>query len=223
MFVGLTKLSDQNFYELDFEPRCVQTNDVYPGNKMHWKFFELPKFKQSKDFQNITKDSMIKHQWLEFLLECQEQKTEPDRHELIKKGYTIMDVAKWNADDQALYWRMQSRINDLLEEEQQNQLKAEEKGKLEGLKEGKLAGLKEGEVIGKVKSDIRTIKHLKRDERDEKVQYPEEKFTKKLKLLKDKFTEVNDYFNDHEEVLNSSDNEEQIMGDIGINPSNYID
>lgn len=206
MFAGTTKLRDQNLYELDFEPRCLQTDEPFPTNKMHWKFFELPKFKQSKDFKNITKDSNIKYQWLEFLIECHEKKAAPDRHELIKKGYEIMEVAGWDENTQIAYWKKVRNIQDVLDAQQQEIEAAERKG----------------EIKGKIESDIRIIKHLKRDERDEKTTYPEEKFTKKLKLLKEKFSTISKYYDENQTVFDGSDNEETVMEALGISPSDYM-
>ena len=53
MFVGNTALSDQSLFEIDVEPRIVQTGEKYPGNKMHWKFYELEKFKESNQYAKI--------------------------------------------------------------------------------------------------------------------------------------------------------------------------
>ena len=50
---------------------------------MHWKFVELPKFKESTEFKTITKNSIMKYQWLKFLIECNSQTIKPDREELI--------------------------------------------------------------------------------------------------------------------------------------------
>ena len=70
MFIGLTALKDQEMFEIDVEPQIVQTNEPYPGNKMHWKFYELLKFADSNSYKNISKESSIKYQWLEFLIDC---------------------------------------------------------------------------------------------------------------------------------------------------------
>ena len=72
MFVGNTSLNgkvieDPNFdaknlYELDVEPTVRQTGEIVPGNKMHWKFFELSNFQNSFNYQNINKGSEMKKQ-----------------------------------------------------------------------------------------------------------------------------------------------------------------
>ena len=44
MFKDKKSLNDQSMYEIDVVPIIQQSNDVYPGNKMHWKYFELESF-----------------------------------------------------------------------------------------------------------------------------------------------------------------------------------
>jgi len=110
IFVGSTALEDQKLFEIDVRPVVLQTNQVIPGNKMFWKFFELPKFQESENYKRIGKDSPLKEQWLEFLIECVKQKTEPDRNEIIKKGYEIMKVAKWDEDTRALYQKQKTTV-----------------------------------------------------------------------------------------------------------------
>ena len=48
-----TQLTPQDLFEIDVKPRIKQTGEIVPGNKMHWKFFELPKFKTSGEYKKI--------------------------------------------------------------------------------------------------------------------------------------------------------------------------
>lgn len=109
---------------------------------MFWKFFELPKFQQSEVYKTINKDSLLKVQWLEFLIDCSKQKVEPNRDEIIKKGYEIMKVTTWDYDTRVLYWKQKASEQDFLET--QEDLKKEEymKGRLEGKLEGKIDMIK---------------------------------------------------------------------------------
>ena len=151
IFVGNTVLTDQKLFEIDVVPMVFQTGEIFPGNKMYWKFFELLKFEQSEGYKNIDKASPLKEQWLEFLLDCSQQKEEPDRNEIIKKGYGIMEVAKWNADTQALYWKQKVNEQDLLELQelatQEQELAKQEE-------------FKKGEIKGELKGEIKSVKTL---------------------------------------------------------------
>lgn len=146
MFVGSTKLREQSLFELDAKVMITQTNEMYPGNKMHWKFFELPKFKQSNNYKYLSKDSALKEQWLEFLIECSSQESEPDRNKIIKKGYEIMKIAKWNPDDKLLYQRQkqsEQKAKEAIEE-------AFEEGKLKG----EISTIKTAIEWGKSKEEV---------------------------------------------------------------------
>ena len=150
LFTGQHKLSDESLYEIEVEPLIKQTKEVFPGNKMHWKFFELTKFQQHDVYKSLTKDSNLKHQWLEFLINCGEQLNEPERNDIIKEGYKIMKLAQWNGDKQALYWLEQAREFDQIENQKEEKLKAFE----EGLKKGKLEERLTGD-IDKIKTGIK--------------------------------------------------------------------
>lgn len=135
-------ISDQKIFEIDVEPRIVQTNQTYPNNKMHWKFYELPKFKKSDDYKHINNESDIKHQWLEFLIDCSNSRVEPDRNKLIKKGYNIMKIATWDEDTQNLYWKQKANELDL-----KNTIEIEKQEEFnKGLEQGKLKGEIKGEI-----------------------------------------------------------------------------
>ena len=94
----------------------------------------------------------LKEQWLEFLIDCSKQQSEPDRNEIIKKGYRIMEVAKWTPDQQTLYLNqkmqaLEARLaqEDLEREAREAREEAEksfEKGKLKGEIKGKISKVK---------------------------------------------------------------------------------
>ena len=131
LFTGQHKLSDDSLYEIEVEPIIKQTGEVFPGNKMHWKFFELSKFKEHEVYRNLTKDSNLKHQWLEFLINCGDQLNEPERDDIIKQGYKTMKLAQWSGDKQALYWLEQAREFDQIENQKELIQEAEKKVLLE--------------------------------------------------------------------------------------------
>ena len=96
---------------------------------MYWKFFELVKFAKHQDSKEITKNSPLKVQWLDFLLHCSQQRDIPEnRDEAIKVGYEIMDQLKWEPDERTLHWKHVQNEQEgirLLEQEKA-------KGKIEG-------------------------------------------------------------------------------------------
>jgi len=193
---------ENNLYEVDVEPVIKQTGQVFPGNKMHWKFFELSKFKEHNNSKNLTKNSELKYQWLEFFNECSKQLEEPDRNELIKKGYEIMKMSLWNDDQHILYWKQQKNERDAIEHQKAENLKAFEDGLFKGELKGKLKGEVKGE-IGKIKMGI-------------DAKWEDEKILKKLKYTKDKFADIKSYFNTNPDEINNSDNESQICNDLKL-------
>lgn len=98
---SLFRSSDHGAFENDttFEKTVIPTilehkHIEFPGNKMHWKFYELNKFK--KACKEVTSQDPIKLQWLDFLSKCSEKLEIPEVNELVKKAYGIMERAKWN-------------------------------------------------------------------------------------------------------------------------------
>jgi len=189
--------------KIDVKPVIIQTNEIYPGNKMHWKFYELPKFKKSVDFKNMCKDSDIKHQWLEFLVKCNNQVEEPDRNDLIKKGYDIMKIAKWDEDTKNLYWK--EKINEI------DAIQQIEFDKEEVFKEGMLKGKWKGEVKGEIKQ-FKFLKQLEKSGIDIK----EEQYLKSMKHTKAKFSDIKSYFVEHPDQMEIDDNESVIMSGMDI-------
>jgi len=199
LFTGETKLQNQNLFEIDVEPRIVQTNETFPKNKMHWKFFELPKFKQSENYQNMSVESTQKEQWLEFLLDCSTQEQEPNRSEIIKKGDDIMKTAKWSHDTKVLYWKQKQNEIDALET--QEALKQEEFSK----------GFQEGEIKGKIKGEIKQIKSFIDLEKQMKIEISKESYVQKLHYTKPQFENIKDYLTS--EDYKHFDETESIIGD----------
>ena len=194
IFTGNTALKDQKLYEIDVVPTIVQTQEVFPGNKMYWKFFELPKFAKSDSYKNITAGSPLKNQWLEFLVDCSKQSEEPERHEIIKRGYEIMEIAKWNPNTKVLYWKQKVNEQDLLETQEDAKKEAFDKGKLKGEIKGEISKIKMG-----LENEL-----------------PEEKILKKLNHTKEKFPEIKQYFAEHQSALEEDDNESILIGELGI-------
>ncbi|WPY01546.1 PD-(D/E)XK nuclease family transposase (plasmid) [Candidatus Trichorickettsia mobilis] len=184
VFTGKADFEKQKLFEIDIEPRIVQTNEPYPDNKMHWKFFELTKFRNSENYKKIDKDSSLKEQWLEFLIECNKQKTEPERNEIIKKGYEIMKMSKWDADTQALYWKQKQYIKDVLQDQEELIQETAEKA----YKEGESKGIEKGKIKGEVKGEISKVKNFM------ELEVPQEKFITKLHYLtQEKFKDNLEY------------------------------
>lgn len=150
IFTGQTSIKDKKLFEIDVKPMIVKTGEIYPGNKMNWRFFELPKFEKSDEYKALTKASPIKYQWLGFLIECSHEAVKLDREEIIQKGYEIMKIATWSGDKQTLYWKERDNIRAA----QQALEDAKEEGREEGLQKGKLKGEIKGE-ISKVKTAIK--------------------------------------------------------------------
>jgi len=138
LFTGTHKLRDESLYEIDVMPIIEQTKEVFPENKMHWKFFELSRFENHDCYRSLTKESCLKHQWLEFLINCGNQLHEPDRNDMIKKGYEIMKMAQWDCTRQSFYWLEQSKQAGRIEEQRYL--------------------TNRGIIIGKLQSDIAMIK-----------------------------------------------------------------
>ena len=107
---------------------------------MYWKFFELPKFMKSDNYKNITAGSPLKNQWLEFLVDCSKQSEEPERDKIIKRGYEIMEIAKWTPDTQSLYWKQKRNEQDLLETQEDAKKEAYEQGEKQGFDKGLTRG-----------------------------------------------------------------------------------
>ena len=179
---------------------------------MHWKFYELEKFKESNQYAKIKeydkldehsegyllkerfewlKDN-LKEQWLEFLVECNSQLEMPNRNELIKKGYNIMKLATWDPKDQVLYWKQKQNEIDAI---QQKEFDKEE-------------AFNQGKWKGEVKGEIKQIKF------GLKYKMDEEKIVEDLKFLKkDNFPYIKEHLDE---------TESQIMGGMDIEYQNDL-
>lgn len=146
LFSGNSKLQDQDLFEIDVKPIIVQTGEVYPNNKMNWKFYELPKFAASNIYKNINVLSEIKHQWLEFFYHCGQSTELPKRNNIIQEAYKIMEIATWSPDDQVMYWKQKANEQDAYDSRLEEIEQAREEGKKEGKEEGIKLGLINGEI-----------------------------------------------------------------------------
>ena len=201
IFVGDTKLQNQKLFEIDVQPMVIQTNEIIPGNKMFWKFFELPKFQESDNYRTIDKDSALKEQWLEFLIDCSKKDEEPDRSEIIKRGYEIMKVANWTPDQKALYWKQKMNEIAFLEAQQLQEEEAIIKAQ-EAFEKGIAKGELQGKLKGEIKGEISKIKDLL------ELGISQEKIIPKLKFLtqekiKGEFDHNFDYISTHLEDTDS--------------------
>ena len=138
IFVGSTALKCQDTYEIDVLPTVQQTQEVCPGNKMHWKFFELSKFSKHPDSENIHKNSPLKLQWLDFLLSCAKQENIPEnRDKIIQESYQVMDMMSWDPDVRTLLWRHRTKKED-------SEMTSRAEGKAEGKAETILGLIQQG-------------------------------------------------------------------------------
>ena len=70
IFKGVYAIASDTLFEKTVMPMIAEIGQVIPGNKMYWKFFELPRFAQQHKDGTINKESSLKFQWLNFLLHC---------------------------------------------------------------------------------------------------------------------------------------------------------
>ena len=196
-------------YEKTIVPMIKELGVEVPGNKMYWKFFELPKFKNYIKNQQISYDSDLKEQWLDFLLNCSECNEIPeDRNDIIKRGYEIMKIANWTKEDRDAYELSKLKEAYALKEEEAMKQEAEKIGFDKGLEKGKWHEKYKGE-ISKIKMGL-------------EANLEDEKILKNLSYTKDKFSEFKTYFEQHRELMEIDDNESEIMGEMGIEYQDII-
>ena len=209
LFVGDYKLAgDSNAcYEKTFAPTCKELgNQEMPGNKMHWKFFELNKFKTFTKNTTIDDSHLLKEQWLDFLINCDSHLDIPNKiNTIIQEGYKIMKMANWNSDQINKYYKL--KANEYDEQiTKENELKqAEFKGELKGKWKGEYKG-----EIGKIKMGI-------------EAKWEDEKILKKLNHAKDKFSDFKEYFQKNPNLMEIDDNESVIMSGMNIEYQNDFD
>jgi len=231
LFTGQHKLSDNSLYEIEVEPIVKQTGQVFPGNKMHWKFFELSKFKEHEVYRNLTKDSSLKHQWLEFLINCGDQLNEPERDDIIKQGYKIMKLAQWSGDKQSLYWLEQAREFDQIENQKELIQEAEKKGLVRGKLESDIdkikIGIEEGWNGTKILSKLTLLsrKHwLEKEWSQEQAHKVKRQKVENIQSTDDqqkevlsKFEQLYDYVQQHQsDTLNQICNDLELLGDLDV-------
>lgn len=86
---------------------------------------------------------------------------------------------------------------------------------MEGILEGELKGELKGKWKGVYKGDIRMVKlGIESKLEDEKI-------LKKIKLAKDKFKDLKEYFKEHPDQIENDDNESVIMSSINIEYKSY--
>jgi predicted transposase/invertase (TIGR01784 family) len=231
LFTGQHKLSDNSLYEIEVEPIVKQTGQVFPGNKMHWKFFELSKFKEHEVYRNLTKDSSLKHQWLEFLINCGDQLNEPERDDIIKQGYKIMKLAQWSGDKQNLYWLEQAREFDQIENQKELIQEAEKKGLVRGKLESDIdkikIGIEEGWNQTKILSKLTLLSrkhwlekewsqeqsHKVKRQKVENIQSTDDQ----QKEMLSKFEQLYDYVQQHQsDTQNQICNDLELLGDLDV-------
>jgi predicted transposase/invertase (TIGR01784 family) len=201
MFRGEFALKDQSLFEVDIVPTVKQTGEEMPGNKMHWKFFELLKF--AKTYKNVEIDNShsLKEQWLDFFLKCSTQEEVPANvNDIIKKGYNIMKMANLTHEQKALYWMQKQDELDTLEqieiEKKEAVKEATQLAFKDGFKDGEFKGFKEGEFKGKIKGEIKQIKSFMDLEKQMSIEIPKETYTQKLNYTKTQFEDIKNYLND---------------------------
>lgn len=161
VFYGPYRLENEEIYEITVVPTVVETGQLVPGNKMHWKFFELPKFAKALEGQIPEERNSLKIQWLDFLVSCRKHTEIPENiAEIIKKGYEIMNRANWTPDQEALYWKACADAVSEREERENDIKKARLEAQEEGREEGREKGIKEGREEGKIEAEVAMIKTL---------------------------------------------------------------
>ena len=137
----------------------------FEGNKMTWKFFELKKFKEFMKHELIDQHSPLKHQWMKFLLKCQDEEDTPENIPgIIKEGYQIMEMANWTPEQKALYDMEIDQEELTLCKVEKAGVEGKAKGRAEGRAEGLVEGRAEGLVEGEAKSIIKALKYNESDE-----------------------------------------------------------
>jgi hypothetical protein len=142
-------LANKDKAELSFELTVTPIiHDLWvtiQDNKMTWKFFELTKFKTFIKKFPVSNDSPMKHQWLNFLLKCQDADNTPeDVAGIIKEGYDIMRMANWTPDQKVLYDMAINGEALVLTKIEEGEARGKAEGLAEGLAKGEAKGLAKG-------------------------------------------------------------------------------
>lgn len=163
IFRGTHALTNKQIFEETVVPWVLETGQEVPGNKMHWKFYELKRFAKSVKNKTINHESSIKEQWLDFLIKCGTQQEVPnDISEIIKKGYEIMKIANWTEDQRTLYWKQKSNEQNEIREQELLIRDGERKGELKGEIKGEISQAKLAVKFNIEKDKIEPeFKHIK--------------------------------------------------------------
>lgn len=105
----ITEKTDKK-YEKTVVPYIEELNQRMPGNKMHWKFFELKRFARYR--HEISEEKIHespKLQWLDFFNNCGIMKEIPSNIDpTIKEAYKVMEMANWSPEQREKYWALKS-------------------------------------------------------------------------------------------------------------------
>ena len=189
----------------------AEIGQVIPGNKMYWKFFELPRFAQQHKDGTINKGSSLKFQWLNFLLHCSEKEEVPeDMDSIIQEGYDIMKVAKWDSDTRTLYWKQKADERSELLESKRLQEEQYKHGFDNGFEVGKKQASEKSKLKGEIKGEISKVKSLI------KYKVPLKEIASNLQFLthnkvKEKLEQNINYIQDH---INDTDSD--ICEELGL-------
>jgi len=188
-------------YEKTVVPYIEELNQKMPGNKMHWKFFELGRFAKYRN--EISEEKILRYpklQWLDFFNNCGIIKKIPGNIDpTIKEAYKVMEIASWSPAQKEKYWALKSLEVSEAEErkrEQEERQKELEEVKLKAKAAGKIEGKIEGEFIGKLKAEISTIKAAIRWNIPKQQIIPELKFLTDPKVF-DKLESNLSYIQEH--------------------------
>lgn len=172
-------------YEKTIVPMIKELGVEVPSNKMNWKFFEIPKFKNYIKDKEIHKESNLKEQWLDFFLNCsKDEETPEDRSEIIKRGYEIMKIANWTEEERNSYELSKIKEAYILKEEVAMKEEAEK------------VGFDKGKLKGEIKGEISQFKNF------QKLGLKEEVYKDMFKYLKqDNFPYIQEHIDDTESVI----------------------
>lgn len=105
-----------DLYKKTVVPYIRELKQEIPGNKMHWKFFELARFESKMQGKKFGKDQ-IKEQWLEFLIKCSKMEEVPEEvDDTIKQAYEIMENVKKDLSNLFDYWVAKTKEYDAQKE-----------------------------------------------------------------------------------------------------------
>lgn len=142
---------EDDLYEKTVVPCIKGLGQEVPGNKFHWKFFELDRFAKYMEQKKKGAECTLKEQWLDFFLKCPTMKSIPtDVDPVIQNAYKVMEEILKDPEKYAEYISVKLREAEHEEEIEKNRAEGKAEGRAEGRAEGKAEGRAEGELKGKV-------------------------------------------------------------------------